>query len=180
MLPYFNMADAVLLNNVITPHAAVLPLRITRRSTSATTTIYDIAGEPPMDVSHLRQLLTITYDSTPSTPTFDFPPEPYSVSPSTTFPIRRVIVGALVPVAFVVMFASAAAYVLIKMFLVGVMLVGIWVLLFGPLKFWNINKTVVATGEPHALEEAGTKVSDVDESNAEAAKIDSKSADDVV
>jgi len=89
-------------------------------------------------------------------------------------------VGALVPVAFVVMFASAAAYVLIKMFLVGVMLVGLWVLLFGPLKFWNINKTVVATGEPQALEEVGTKVSDVDESNAEAAKIVSKSADDVV
>ena len=183
-LPYFNMGDAVILNNGIMPHATVLPLRLTQRSTSPTTTIYDIASTPPIDSPQPPPLLTITYASFPSLPTFDFPLAPYSVSPSTTLPTRRAIVGVLVPLAVVVAFAAAAAYALIKIILAGAMLLGVWTLLFEPSKFWkfwNANNTeAVASGEAQAPKEAGSGGSDVDEKNVGAAKIDSKLVEDMV
>jgi len=178
MLPYFNMADAALLNNEIMPHIAVLHLQLRQRSTPETTTVYDIVGDSPKDIANLRPLLTITYESTselPSIPKFDFPQEPYSASPSTTFPIRRAILGALVPMAFVVMFSVSAAFVLIKMLLAMTMLGGILVLLFG-LPKWRIGGIeMAARGESPAMTETQAKGSE-----AETTKTYSGPADDIV
>jgi len=166
MLPYFNMADATLLNNEIMPHIAVLHLQLRQRSTPETTTVYDIVGDSPKDIANLRPLLTITYESTselPSIPKFDFPQEPYSASPSTTFPIRRAILGPLVPVAFVVMFSFSAMFALIEMLLALMGLGGILVLLFGLPKGWRIGRIeMAARGESPAMTETEAKGSDAE------------------
>jgi len=164
MLPFFNMADATLLNNGIMPHMAVLPLQLRQRSTPATTTVYDIVGDSPKDVdAHLRPLLTITYESTSELPEFDFPQEPYSASPSTTLPIRRTILSALVPVAFVVMFSVTAVFALIKMLLAMAMLGGIWALLFGLPKGWRIGgMEMPEREEPPAMTGTEAKGSDAE------------------
>jgi hypothetical protein len=182
MLPWFNMADATLLNNEITPHVAALSLQLIRRPAPPTTTVYDIVGAPTNAFSHLRPLLTITYNSTsasPSIPRFDFPQEPYSISPSTTFPIRRTILSVLVPVAFVVMFAFIAAFALIKALLAMAMLVAICVLLFGPLKGWRIGgMDILSRGESQTAKDIEVKESD--ENDAEVAKINPATVDEMV
>lgn len=177
-LPSFNMADAALLNNVITPQAAVLPLELKQRSISTTTTIYDVVGYSQKRISNLRPLLTITYDSTsasPSIPRFDIPQEPYSVSPSATFFIRRAILIVLVPVASMVMFTSLAAFALIKLLLAGAALVGLLALLFGPMRSWIFFGSA---GKEES--ETLTKESNTDASNAAVGKTSPGSVDNMV
>lgn len=112
-LPWFNMADTALMANDVWPRHDTLYLQLIRRIATGDAVTYDVVARPAYDdTSNLRPFLTITYPG-PATklniPIFSFPQLPYSASPSTTLPIRRVIIKCLVPIATVATYATMAA-----------------------------------------------------------------------
>jgi hypothetical protein len=145
MLPWFNFADAVLLNDGITPKVANLPLQLIRRPTHEKTAIYDIVGACASVTENalLRPLLTITYESNPSSarvPTFAFPSELYSTSPSTTFPIRRAVLSVLAPVALVSVRVVEAGAVVVKLIFYAAIFGGLCIVLLGLLRNWRSER----------------------------------------
>jgi len=172
---WFNMADAVLLNNEIMPNVVLLPLQLIRRQSPSTATIYDIVGAPTNHVSRLRPLLTIAYElnsTSPSVPKFSFPRDPYSMSPSTTLPIRHAVLSVLVPVAF----AFNALLVVIQLLLARAYLLLVGVILFALSRTWSTRRLeTVPKGEL-----GQGKLTEINASDSESVQTDLESMDNIV
>ncbi|KAF7985241.1 hypothetical protein HWV62_7898 [Athelia sp. TMB] len=166
-LPWFSMADAVLLFEGVPamhdPAHAALPLRAARTDSEGATT-YAVSVAMPAFAA--PALLTLTYPG----PTLHLPPAPLSASPSRTFPVRRALVWALAPIATSPWLPVAARAITVgaQVLFWGSAAWVVWALLFGPLKGWRVelvaNASEVVVKASEAVGEnadGGEKMADV-------------------
>ena len=132
-----NNADGLLLHHQVFGHAARLPIQIIGHAPNHSTSGAQYSVFPTLDknVSNLAPLLVVTFGSLDKDhPTFTFPGDGLSISPSRALPLRRALLSVIAPITMVLTFAIPAGWAVVK--LLGILVV-LWILWNIALLYWR-------------------------------------------